>query len=103
MDLDAPLRVRWQTLDNPTRWHEASVTVPPFRQAPSGWAISLSNVLLYFTGEGHVAAERFQLQMIAVAETGLFATGLPAGVPADETCGSARSYTPDYIPLIESP
>ena len=97
VDLDIPLRLRWQTLDDPMRWHEATVRVPAWRQPLPGKPASLPSVTLYFTGASQVAAERFELLSIAPDERGLIATGMPADVSADQACGSAADYFPDYF------
>ncbi len=95
LDLGASLKLRWQTLDDPGHWREASLTLPPLRAEATGVPTSFPSVLLYFTGDGHVAAERFQLLKLDGDRSGLLATGRPAGVPAGETCGSAvDGYNP---------
>ena len=49
LDIQVPLAVRWQTLDDPARWHEASVSVPAFQGPISrDMQASLRNVPLYF-------------------------------------------------------
>lgn len=98
VDPGAPLKLRWQTLDDPTQgnptqdspwhWHEASLTLPPWKTSKRGIAVSFPSVLLYFTGGDGVAAERFELLELG-DRRGLLATGRPAGVPADKVCGSA--------------
>lgn len=49
LDIQVPLAVRRQTLDDPTRRHEASVSVPAL-QGLISWdtQVSLRNVPLYF-------------------------------------------------------
>ena len=98
VDLDTPLLLRWQTLNDPARWHEASVSVPAWRHALPGTPASLPSVTLYFTRESHVTAERFQLlSSTPPYKDGLIATGMPAGVVEEEVCGSAADYYPDYF------
>jgi len=101
VDVGAPLKLRWQRLDAPGHWHEASVTMPALRAAPRGAPVSLPSVLLYFTGNGQVAAERFQLFDAGDDRRVLLASGLPASVPADETCGSAMDgFNPETVTLL---
>lgn len=101
VDLRAPLKLRWQTLDEPSRWHEASVAVPPLRTVSRGAPASFPSVLLYFSGADRVAAEHFQLLEMGDDHRALLATGLPAGVPADEVCGSAMdAYDPAGVTLL---
>ena len=100
VDLGASLKLRWQTVDDPAQWHEASLTMPPLRTVASGTPASLPSVVLYFTSKGQVAAERFQLLRDGERSL-LLASGLPAGVPADETCGSAADgFNPDTVTLL---
>lgn len=96
VDIDEPLLLRWQTLNDPTHWRETSVRVPTWRQSPPGRPASLPSVTLYFTREA-VAAERFQVRTLGAGERGLIATGLPAGIVAAEACGSAADYYPSYF------
>lgn len=88
LDLGASLKLRWQTLDDPGHWRTASITLPPLRTVSRGAPASLPSVLLYFTGNDQVAAERFQL-LRQGDRLALLASGLPAGVRRDQTCGSA--------------
>ncbi|WP_199030809.1 hypothetical protein [Ralstonia sp. ASV6] len=101
VDLGTPLKLRWQTRDDPGHWHEASLNMPALRAAPRGAPVSLPSVLLYFTGKGYVAAERFQLFEAGGDRRALLASGLPASVPADETCGSAiDAFNPEVVTLL---
>ena len=101
VDPAASLKLRWQTLDDPWHWHEASLTLPPLRASTAGRPASFPSVLLYFTGGDRVAAERFQLLRLEDDRKGLMASGLPAGVPVAETCGSAMDgYDPDSVTLL---
>lgn len=101
VDLGAALKLRWQTLDDPGHWHEASVTLPALRTVTGRTPASLPSVLLYFTGSGQVAAERFQLFKGDGDHSILAATGLPAGVPANETCGTAMdAFNPETVTLL---
>jgi hypothetical protein len=98
VDPGQPLRVRWQTLDAPGRWREAPVAVPPLRAPARGRDLQLPGVLLYFTSGGQVAVEHFRLLGLPGDQSGLLASGLPAGVPTSETCGSAESrFNMDFV------
>lgn len=99
-DLGRALKLRWQTLDNPWQWHEASLTLPALPAAPRGMPTSLPSVLLYFPGGDRVSAERFQMWRLEDGRSGLQATGLPADVQADQVCGSAvDAYGPQVVTL----
>lgn len=101
LDSAASIKLRWQTLDDPSHWHEASLALPPLRTSTAGKPASFPSVLLYFTGDDRVAAERFQLLRLDDDRKGLLASGLPAGVPAAETCGSAMDgYDPETVTLL---
>jgi hypothetical protein len=100
LDLGRALKLRWQTLDDPGHWREASITLPPLPAANYAAPVSLPSVLLYFTGNGQVAAERFQLQRDGDRLL-LRASGLPAGVPREQTCGSAvDGFDPASVTLL---
>lgn len=102
VDADKPLRLRWQTLDDPQRWHEATVNTPAFRHAiPAGAHVSWPQVLMYFIGNDKVAAERFEEVRLPGGKLALHATGMPGEVPSDTVCGSASArYNLDTVTLL---
>lgn len=100
VDLGAPLQLRWQTLQDPGRWREATVAMPALRKTSMRTPASLPSVLLYFTRNGQVAAERFQLFKADEDRSVLLATGLPAGVSVNDTCGTAMdAFNPETVTL----
>jgi len=101
VDINQPLRVRWQSINAPGHWQEATVDVPSFRSIHGGAKTSFPSVMLYFTRDGHVAAERFQLLRLAREKQAIQATGLPSSVPIEESCGSAADrYDLNNVTLL---
>jgi len=102
VDTDRPLHLRWQTLDEPLRWHEATVRVPAFvRVLPAGGHAGWPQVLLYFLGKDTVIAEHFEEVRFPGDKRALRDTGVPSEVPSDTFCGSAKDrYDPDHVALL---
>lgn len=101
LDLEQPLRVRWQTLEEPGTWREAIVSMPAF-SAASGKdpGKGLLRVRLYFLPDETVAAERYR-EIRARGELSVRATGLPAAAQAYTGCGGAYSgYNPQTVKLL---
>jgi hypothetical protein len=102
VNIDRPLHLRWQTLADPQRWHEATVSVPAFRRVSSasgrtGWP----QVLLYFLGNDQVAAERFVEIRLPGDKLAVRATGMPSEVQANTMCGSAKDrYDLNNVTLL---
>lgn len=91
VDLGRALKLRWQTIDNPWQWHEASLTLPPLPAGPVGARpVSFPGVQLYFPGGGRVMAKRFQSVMPANGDRIMLTTGRPADLPADQVCPRAE-------------
>lgn len=92
LSLDAPLQVRWQTIDAPTRWHSARLQVPAYRQPqPLQGQSTLQRVLLYMLPDDALAAERYAEVFEGDTLRGIKASGLPASAAAYALCGSARA------------
>ncbi|CAB3889203.1 hypothetical protein LMG26846_03910 [Achromobacter insuavis] len=106
LDLQQALRVRWQTLEEPARWHEASVTVPAFSAASQADPDKgLMRVRLYVLPDGAVAAERFREIRLRGGELAIRATGLPAAAQPHAACGGAyggayAGYNPQTVKLL---
>lgn len=91
LDIKMPLAVRWQTLDDPARWHEASVSVPAFQGTTSpAMQASVRNVRLYFLDGGVVAAEQFQTQSLLGGGQRTVSTGVPVGARTDRICDNTN-------------
>lgn len=102
LDLEQSLRVRWQALEDPQRWHEATVTVPAFSAAAQGDPDKgLPRVRLYFLPDGTVAAERFK-EIRARGELAVRATGLPAAARPHAACsvGVYAGYNSQTVRLL---
>lgn len=102
LDLEQPLRVRWQTFEDPQRWHEAMVTVPAFSAAAQGDPDQgLPRVRLYVLPDGTVAAERFRAMRVR-GELAVRATGLPAAARPHAACaaGAYAGYNPQTVRLL---
>ena len=91
VDIKMPLAVRWQTLDDPARWREASVSVPAFQGTTSpAMQASVRNVRLYFLDGGVVAAEQFQTQSLLGGGQRTVSTGVPVGARTDRICDNTK-------------
>lgn len=100
VDLSQALRLRWQTSDAPARWHEASVTVPAFKQADTKRA-GMARVRLYVLPDGTVAAERFEEVRLPKNALALRTTGIPDPAKAVTECeGAFSSYNPQTVQRI---
>ena len=101
LDLEQPLRVRWQTLEQPGIWREATVNVPAFSAASSkDPGKGLLRVRLYFLPDETVAAERYR-EIRVRGELSVRATGLPAAAQAHTGCGGAYfGYNPQTVKLL---
>lgn len=103
LDLEQPLHVRWQTLEEPSRWHEARAVVPAFsaasRKDPDK---GLPRVRLYFLPDGSVAAERFRELRLRGGELAVRATGVPPQARAVVACGAGAyaGYNPQTVRLL---
>ena len=88
---NAPVKVRWQTLQPHPVWHSATVVVPPFApSAPSKDYVKENAVHLYFNADGTVAAQRVQE---TVSREGKERVRMTAVVPAPKAvpaCGIAK-------------
>ncbi|APX76193.1 Uncharacterised protein [Achromobacter insolitus] len=103
LDLDQPVRVRWQTIETPGAWREATITVPAFTAASKKDPDKgLLRVRLYFLPDGTVAAERYK-EIRARGELFVRATGLPAAAQAYTGCGGAYfGYNPQTVKLLDN-
>ena len=101
LDLEQPLRVRWQTLEEPGTWREATVNVPAFSAASkTDPAKGLLRVRLYFLPDETVAAERYR-EIRVRGELSVRATGLPTAAQAHTGCGGAYfGYNPQTVKLL---
>lgn len=104
LDLDQPVRVRWQTLENPGAWHEAAVAVPAFSQASKkDPAKGLTRVRLYFLPDASVAAERYKEVRSGRDKLAIRSTGLPPSARAHVPCAGAYSgYNPQTVELLSN-
>ncbi|QKH36830.1 hypothetical protein FOC84_18540 [Achromobacter pestifer] len=103
LDLEQPLRVRWQTMEAPGTWREAMATVPAFsaasRKDPDK---GLVRVRLYFLPDETVAAERYR-EIRVRGELSIRSTGLPAAAQAYTGCGGAYfGYNPQTVKLLDN-
>lgn len=98
----APLHVRWQTVQPGATWQEATVSVPPFRQARAGNESIRSNAVhVYFLADGSVAAQRVQEIFIDAGITGVRITEPDAALAqAKNACGTAAEVHRDYFEKI---
>lgn len=103
IDIDQGLTVRWQTLDAPQVWREATLTVPGFESPKSVQGEStLMQVQLYFLPDGTVQGERFVRVQLPKGQMGLRTTGLPAQAAAYASCGSAYSaFNPQAVQRLK--
>lgn len=102
VDIDRALTLRWQTLDAPQTWHEATLRVPAFNKPqPVDGESTLMRVQLYFLPDGSVEGERFVQVRLAKGQLGIRATGVPAPAIAYASCGSAFSaFNPQTVKLL---
>ncbi|CCH08693.1 hypothetical protein ACOTDN_08080 [Achromobacter xylosoxidans] len=103
LDLEQPLRVRWQTLQDPSRWQEARVVVPAFSAASQADPDKgLPRVRLYFLPDGSVAAERFREMRLRGGDLAVRATGVPPQAQAVVACGAGAysGYNPQTVRLL---
>lgn len=102
VDLDQPLAIRWQTLDEPGTWHTATLRVPAFRQPrPLDGESTLARVQLYFLPDGTVEGERFVEVRLSREQLGIRPTGMPARAAGYASCGSAFSaFNPQTVRLL---
>lgn len=102
-DLEQPVRVRWQALEDPQAWHEATVAVPAFSQASKADPdTGLARVRLYLLPDGEVAAERYKEIRSRDGKLAIRATGLPARARPYAGCGSGAyaKYNPQTVTLL---
>ena len=86
-----PITVRWQTLDAPGHWHEATVSLPSLPPVePSSARHRLMSALLYFDTDATVKAESFMLWDLAGGNMGIQASGIPSGM-TPPPCGDATA------------
>src|SRR5699024_8954990 len=79
VDVNQPLDLRWQTLNEPQTWHSATLNIPPFRQPQRmDGESTLLRAQLYFLPDGTVEGERFIEVRPSEEQFGLRATGMPA-------------------------
>ena len=103
LDLEQPLRVRWQTLEDPSRWQEARAVVPTFSAASQADPDKgLPRVRLYFLPDGSVAAERFREFRLRGGELAVRATSVPPQARAVVACGAGAyaGYNPQTVRLL---
>jgi hypothetical protein len=102
VNIDQPLHLRWQTLEDPQHWHNATVSVPAFSHAlPAGGHAGWPQALLYFMDNDQVAAERFEEVRLPDDKLALHATGMPRNVASNSVCGSAKDrYNLDAVTLL---
>ncbi len=103
VDLDQPLDIRWQTLDEPQTWHTTTLRIPAFRQPqPMDGESTLLRAQLYFLPDGTVQGERFVEVRLSQEQLGIRTTGMPAQAADYASCGSAFSYfNPQVVRLLE--
>lgn len=101
LDLEQLVHVRWQTLEAPQAWREATVAVPAFSAASKADPDkSLIRVRLYFLPDGTVASERYK-EIRSRGELSVRATGLPAAAQPYTGCGGAYfGYNPQTVKLL---
>lgn len=101
LDLDQPVTVRWQTVEDAPQWHEARAVVPAFSQASKADPDKgLPHVRLYVLPDGTVAAERFR-EIRVQGDLALRTTGVPAQARAHTACGGAyANYNPRTVKLL---
>lgn len=102
LDLEQPVRVRWQALENPQAWHEATVAVPAFSEAGKADPnTGLLRVRLYFLPDGTVAAERYKEIRSRGDKLAIRSTGLPSSAQPYVSCGGAYAgYNPQTVTLL---
>lgn len=102
LDLNQPLDIRWQTLNEPTIWHTATLDVPAFRSVqPIDSESTLLRVKLYFLPDGTVESERFVKVQLPEELIGIRATGMPARAANFASCGSAfNGFDPKVARLL---
>lgn len=102
VDLNQPLDVRWQTLNDPRTWHDATLNIPPFVQPQRmDGESTLLRAQIYFLPDGTVEGERFVEVRPSEEQFGLRATGMPARAADYASCGSAYSgYNPQVVTLL---
>lgn len=89
IELDAPLRVRWQTSRAPHAWRQAVAPLPEFEGAlPPGSRPLLQRAMLYFDQDDRVFVERFQ-EVELDGGLGVRLTGTPDGLSRPPPCRSA--------------
>lgn len=101
LDLEQPVRIRWQALEDPGAWREAAVAVPAFGKAgKADSGAGLVRVRLYFLPDGTVAAERYQEIRSRRDELAIRATGLPPSARPHVSCGAYAGYNPQTVRLL---
>lgn len=86
---NAPVKVRWQTLQPNTVWQSATVVVPPFApSAPSNEYVKTNAVHLYFNADGTVAAQRVQETASREGKERVGLTGVVPALEAEPPCGT---------------
>ena len=99
--LDAPLRVRWQLAESNPVWHEATVTVAPFRAGGIYGRIRSTSVDLFFQNDGSVAAEAYQL-IDQPGDKLVLRNRTPVPLLSEPPCGrSADRFTDDVSVIRE--
>ena len=92
VDIDQPLTIRWQTLDDPQTWHTATVQVPAFTSpTPLKGESTLMSVLLYFLPDGTVDSERVVKVELSNDASAVRVTGLPERAKQFADCGGAHT------------
>ncbi|MDT4816210.1 hypothetical protein FQZ97_492540 [compost metagenome] len=103
LDLDPPVRLRWQALEDPEAWHEATVAVPAFSLASKADPdTGLVRVRLYLLPDGEVAAERYKEIRSRDGKLAVRATGLPEQAKPYARCssGAYAQYNPQTVTLL---
>lgn len=101
LDLDQPVTLRWQTVEDAPQWHEATAWVPAFGAASkTDPDKGLPRVRLYLLPDGTVAAERFR-EVRVQGDLALRTTGVPEQARAYTACGGAyANYNPRTVKLL---
>lgn len=98
--LDKPLKVRWQLAQANPVWHEATVAVAGFGQAPAGGRIRSTSVELYFQKDGSVVAEASQLIDLPGKKLVLRIHSAVAPLRQAAPCGGPRDRYADWLEII---
>ncbi len=102
IDDAAQVAVRWQTADRPDHWQTAQLALPALREiAPARARPRLPSVLLYFTADGGVRAERFMLWDLQDGRLGIHTSGVPSDMPRPRCGGVTAEYDMSRVQRLD--